>query len=132
MTSTNPEYLWEKRNRTVYKAELSALYHQKRERFFELCDKLGKAISIIGGSAAVWNVTNKDFIPWIAIAITVSSTMSLVFGFSERARRHADLSRRYKTIITAIVAIGELNFNLVQINEWNEKISLVEHMSHQL
>jgi hypothetical protein len=50
------DHAWTKRHDALYKAELSALYHQKRERFFELLDKLGKAAAVFGGSAALWKL----------------------------------------------------------------------------
>lgn len=126
MTSEEYEYLWNKRHSVIARAEISSLYHQKRERFFELCDKLGKAVSVIGGSAAVWKIKNNALVEYLAILITVTSTMSLVFGFSEKSKRHAELSRKYKAVIADIAGIGERNFTEDNINSWEEKIRVIE------
>lgn len=98
MDESDFQYLWDKRHQVLYRVELSALYHQKRERFFEVCDKLAKAVAVIGGSAALAKIGSGYWIVYIAAAITVTSTCSLVFGFSDRARRHAELSRNFASL----------------------------------
>lgn len=81
-----------------YRIELSILYHQKRERFFDVLDKVAKATAVIGGSAALAKVADGDWLMVIAAFITVSSTLSLVFGFSERSRRHSELARSLREL----------------------------------
>ena len=112
-TTNNPESdrLWKLRHDVVYRAELSSLYHQKRERFFELLDKSTKAVSVFGGSAALLNASSAPVIVYLAAIITFFSVISLVFGFSEKARRHSELKRRYRILIAEIMACGEDNFN---------------------
>ena len=126
MTDEDSDYLWEKRHQIVFRAELSALYHQKRERFFELCDKLGKAFAVIGSSAAIWKISDTRIVEIIAAAIAISSTLSLVFGFSDKSKRHADLSRKYKSILAEIAGAGERDFDEDHIKQWERQVRLVE------
>lgn len=119
-------YLWLKRHDAFYKAELSALYHQKRGRFFDLCDKLGKAVSVIGGSATLWKIGSPDVVSMIAGIITLTSAFSLVFSFSERSRRHAELARNFRQIIYEITAKGERDYIESDINTWMSKLCALD------
>jgi hypothetical protein len=123
---SDEDYLWNKRHELIYKVEQSGLYHQKRERFFELCDKLAKVVAVVGGSAALWKIADPGVVQWIAFLITFSSAFSLVFSFSDRARRHAELSKTYRQILAEIMAKGERDFTEADLNEWLGKIYVLE------
>jgi hypothetical protein len=125
-TAENHTYHWERRYKAIYKAELSALYHQKRERFFELCDKLGKAASVIGGSATLWKIGDQNVVLMIAGIITVTSAFSLVFSFSERARRHSELAKNFRQVNGEILAKGDLNFSDADVDQWMAKLCSLE------
>lgn len=120
------DYLWEKLHKIKYNAQLSSLYHQKRERFFELLDKLSKALSIIGGSAIISKLISSDSLPYIAAAITIASTLSLVFSFSERARKHSELSAKFKDVLVKIASSGERKLIEEELNAWAAKICELE------
>ena len=126
MSNDDRGYLWERRHQIVFRAELSALYHQKRERFFEFLDKITKAVSVFGGSAALMKASSESTIVYLAAAITFASVVSLVFGFSDKARRHADLSGRYRSIIAEITGTGERDFDEEHIKLWDRQVRLVE------
>lgn len=119
---TDPKYLWKKRHDALFQAEVSALYHQKRERFFELLDKFSKAATLVGGSAALWRIADRDVVEKLAVVITGASALSLVFSFSDRSKRHAELAAGFRLIAADIVGKGESNFLESDINEWKEKI----------
>lgn len=123
---TVPRPLWEERQEALYDAELSALYHQKRERFFELLDKFSKAAAVIGGSAALWKIADTGTVEIIAMVITVTSTLSLVFSFSDRSRRHAELAVGFRLISAEIAAKGKRNATEDDINSWKGKIHTSE------
>lgn len=126
MTDTDFTYCWNKRHDVLFRVELSALYHQKRERFFEACDKLAKAVAVIGGSAALAKIGGPDALIWVAAAITVTSTLSLVFGLSDRARRHGDLARNFRQLEAEIVARGERDFTESDLATWASRERLLE------
>lgn len=114
----NEDYLWSKRHDVLYRVELSVLYHQKRERFFEACDKLAKALAVIGGSAALSRVASPDAVQVVAAIITVSSTLSLVFGFSDRSKRHSELVRNFRQLESDIAGKGERDFTETDLTAW--------------
>lgn len=120
------DYLWGKRHEILFRAELSALYHQKRERFFELLDKFGKAISLIGGSAALAKFAGPDLVTIMAVLITSSSAFSLVFSFSDRSKKHGELARNYKALLSEIAAKGERDYNEDDLLRWEAKVLNIE------
>lgn len=101
------DYLWDRRHRLIYHAELSALYHRKRERYYDGLDKLTKAIAVMGGSAALANLGGPGAVQVAAVLITLTSTLALVFGFAAKARLHSDLAGRFVALISRIHAQGE-------------------------
>lgn len=109
---------WARRHGILYNVEMSALYHQKRERFFELWDKLSKAFSLLGGSAALYKSADASVVSIVAVLITGASALSLVLGFSERSRRHSELSREFKSLAAQIVEKGPFDFTDGDMNLW--------------
>lgn len=120
------DHAWKKRDDAIYKAELSALYHQKRERFFDLSDKLTKAASLFGGSATLWKVGNQEVVSGFAAFITATSALSLVFSFSERSKRHAELAKSFRDVISEIVSKGEHSFDESDTSVWMGKLCALE------
>lgn len=129
MNSNSVNDFWTRRHGALYRVELSVLYHQKRERFFELCDKWAKAIAVIGGSAVMGKVAGGESLVWIAGAITLTSTLSLVFGFSDRSKRHAELARNFRQLEAEMVAVGESELGEPVLCRWEEKPRQLE--SHE-
>ncbi|OJB44739.1 hypothetical protein [Burkholderia ubonensis] len=111
---------WARRHAILYNAEMSALYHQKRERFFELWDKLTKAAALLGGSAALYKISDPHVVGIVAVVITAASALSLVFSFSERARRHSELSKEFKSLVADMLKVGPFDFNDANLNSWDE------------
>jgi len=126
ITDQELDHAWTKRVDALYRAELSALYHQKRERFFELIDKLGKAIAIFGGSAALWKIGEPDLVAYFAALITASSALSLVFSFSDRSKRHAELARSFREIISDILGTTDFSISDTKASEWMGKVCALE------
>ena len=91
----------------LWRVRLSALYHLKRERFLDGVDKAAKLVSALGGAAAFSQVKNTgDLGFWITGFITVVATLSLVYGPSAKARKHAELARDFKRLEAEVVGTG--------------------------
>lgn len=89
----------------LWRIRLSSLYHQKRERFLDGLDRACKAATAIAGGAAFAQLRdNPDFGMWVTGGIAIVSTLSLVYGFSGKARKHAQLARDFKRLEAEIVA----------------------------
>jgi len=120
------DYLWHKRHDVLYRIELSILYHRKRERFFEVCDKVSKAVAVIGGSAAISRIGGQDAMAYLAAAIVVTSTLALVFGLSDRSRRHAELAANFRHLEAEIISKGERDFTESDVSLWASKERMLE------
>lgn len=127
MTTENElDHAWKKRCDAQYRAELSALYHQKRERFFELMDKLAKAAAVFGGSAALWKIGDEKVVTSVAAFITATSALSLVFSFSERSKRHAELARGFRDILAEIAGASDFECTDAAASAWMGKVCALE------
>ncbi len=130
MTSEEQQRLWNLRFALLYRCELSVLYHRKRERFFELCDKFCKGISLLGASAVTVKATalssEIDLALWGGLLVTFVSTAALVLSFSDRARRHSDLASKAGSIISSVVVAGECDLVEKDINLWRGQLSQLE------
>jgi hypothetical protein len=111
-------YLWGKRHETLYRVELSLMYHHRRERFFVLLDRTTKALAVIFGSAAFANLGGSEMVRWSAAVITITSTLALVAGLTERAQRHAVLAGDYGRLAASIIGCGERGFTETDLNRW--------------
>jgi hypothetical protein len=99
--------LWDERWRLVCRLRLSALYHLKRERFFDNADRCIKAFAVIGGAAAVSQlIADATAKLWIAALVSVLSTVSLVFALSQKARRHSELARDFTKLLARVEEAG--------------------------
>jgi hypothetical protein len=125
-TVTEQKYLWGKRHALLERIALSVLYHQKRERFFDVWDKTTKGVAIIGGSAALAKVAGDLGLAIAAALITVTSTAALVFGFADRSKRHSELARNFRTLEAEIVERGERDCSEKDLSRWEAKQRLIE------
>ncbi|MDK3025594.1 hypothetical protein QO239_23650 [Cupriavidus taiwanensis] len=116
--------VWASRHQLLCRCWISRIYHQKRERFYDMCDALTKAISVIGGTAAVSKLAGADFMVLAGAAITVTSTASLVLGYAKKARSHADLAKAFTDLEARIVGKGV--FDEAQANAFQAEIVKIE------
>lgn len=120
------DHLWQKRHDALYRAELSVLYHRKRERFFAFWDRAVSAVAIVGGSAAFAGLGGPDLVRVAAAAVAVTSTVGLVYGLAERARRHGDLAQQFLGLEASILRAGERDFTEAQTAQWEADARLIE------
>lgn len=119
-------WLWNERHEIIERARLSVLYHRRRERFFDGCDRTAKAAAIIGASAAWSNALGAEVIRWVAFAITVTSVASLLFDFGGKARRHCELASQFRILEADIERVGKRDFTEAELNQWAARIGTIE------
>jgi hypothetical protein len=117
------DYLWQERFNTLYQVRLSALYHRKREGFYDLLDKLTKLAVIVGGSAVFANTSQSS---GIGIAVAVAGALSLVFDYAIKARNHAQLAHDYGLLEAGIEQTGERDFTEKDLNQWRSNLASLE------
>jgi uncharacterized membrane protein len=109
-----------------FRIAFSFRYHQRREAFFDSWDKFAKAVAVVGGAASVSTLLGEsaDVKLWIAAIITVTSTASLVVGFSQKARLHFDLRKRYAQVESELVGVKPSSLDALP--SFESKILLIE------
>lgn len=90
------------RHDVSYRLRLSIRYHQRRTRFFDLWDKWIKILVVFAGTSAftalMIETADASIAKRISVVIAVMGILSLVFAFSEKARAHSNLARRYSEL----------------------------------
>lgn len=122
----NDDYLWSRREALLYRTELSARYHRKRERFLSFWDRATVATALILGSAAFANLGGGQWVKVYAATIAVSSTWALVFGLADGARRHNALTQRFLDLESQIIRRGERDFTEADLNLWEAEVREIE------
>jgi hypothetical protein len=120
------EYFWKLREGTVYRCRLSSRYHRRRERFYDLADRITNAVVLIAGSAAFAAAANADFVKVAGLLAALAGATTLVFGFSEKARRHSGFASSYKLIESEILKVGDFDYTEEQVNAWRSRIAEIE------
>ncbi len=100
---------WDRRDTLIYKLRLSALYHQKRARYYELSDKVLQAVAVLGSTGAVYELlaTRRDVQLWLSGGVAVVSTLLLVFAPSTKANLHSNMVKDFRRLLAAVHAAGE-------------------------
>lgn len=112
------DYLWQRRYDVKLRALMNRMYYQERQRIFENREGIIKAASILAGSIAFAKVADPEIIQWCAAFITAGSTLSLVFGYGNKARDSVKRSAEWAQLERDIDQVGERGFTEEQINQW--------------
>ena len=126
MNDENHAYLWQRRYDIKVRALTNRMYYQERQRIFEWREGIIKAISILAGSIAFAKVADPMIIQWCAAFITFFSTVSLVFGYGNKARDSVKRSTEWAQLERDIDLVGERDFAEKQINEWFARANEIE------
>lgn len=87
--SVKPE--WSIRCDILFKAWVQVRYHRRRQRFFDLVDKITKALTVALSASLLGDAVKKS-LPEVASAISLLSLMALVFGYADRKQTHKELA----------------------------------------
>lgn len=113
-TETEAERLdamWQQRHVTLNRAWVQVRYHRRRQRTFDLLDKLTKAVTVVLG-ASLMGQYFKDYLPWLATGITCLGFLVLVFGYSDRKQMHKELAESAAKLVADIESstVAQLSF----------------------
>lgn len=95
-----------RRHELVYSSKLGFLYHRKRERFFDLCDKVTKSVTVLLGASLLGSFV-KDLVPLVGAIVSAIGLLALVFGYTDRKQRHKELADAYAELMARTEAIGQ-------------------------
>lgn len=98
------EAVWTQRCATLYQAWVQLRYHRRRQRFFDLADKLTKSFTVILGASLMGDAL-KQQVPVVASAIASLGLLALVFGYGDRKQLHKELAELAAGLVVAIEQI---------------------------
>lgn len=120
------EYLWNRRVDIRLRVLTNRMYHQERQRIFDLREGMVKVVSILAGSATIAKIANPEIVQWCAVVITASSAASLVFGFGAKSRDSGKRSADWALIERDIEARGERGFDEEDLSKWLARCNELE------
>lgn len=124
--SQDSQHLWQSRYDIKIRALMNRLYYQERQRIFEAREGMVRAASILAGSVAFAKIADPAVVQWCAALITVGSTLSLVFGYGNKARDSVKRSTEWAQLERDIDQVGERDFTEAQINQWRARANDLE------
>jgi len=100
---------WALRCATLRNAWVQVRYHRRRQRFFDLVDKLTKTSTVVLGASLMGRYV-AEAIPLMATAITSIGLLALIFGYGDRKQQHKELAEQAALLVSSIeqVPAGEL------------------------
>lgn len=113
--------LWERRHDALYKANITARYHRKRQRFFDLLDKSTKAATVLLG-ASLLGEPIKKYLPFVAACISGLGLLALVFGYGDRKQAHKELAEAATLLVAKIEEVPTALLTDALTTQW-----LAEH-----
>ena len=86
----------------------SQRYHQYRSGFFSTLNDVSVAASLMAGSAVMAQVIkyNEYLVLGSGLVVVAASVLSLVFKWSDKARLHEGLYRRYTGLLAKMTRLG--------------------------
>ena len=106
----------DRRHEVVYCSKLGFLYHRKRERFFDLCDKATKSLTVLLGASLLASYV-RDAAPVVGATVSAIGLLALVFGYTDRKQRHKELAEAFAGLL-AKVEIAGVACTLADVNQW--------------
>lgn len=116
--------IWAQRCGVLHRAWVQLRYQRRRQRFFDLLDKVTKSLTVLLGASLLGSEL-KDALPLVASAISVLSLLALVFGYSDRKQAHKELSELAATLIAAIERIPAGELTSAHTAEWGSEFARI-------
>lgn len=111
------EYLNQRWHDIRFQAQVSYLYHRKRQRHWDLLDKGTKGAAIVLGAGTMAQALSA-YVPWLGGAISGLGLLSLVYGYSDRKQQHRELADDYARFAAEIESIGPRDYTEAHLNKW--------------
>lgn len=95
------DHIWAVRCDVRHKMWVQFRYQRRRQRFWDLADKLTKSATILLG-ALLFGDWLRQRLPLAASAISGLSVLALIFGYTDRKQLHKELAEQAANLIASI------------------------------
>lgn len=92
---------WEVRCGLLHKAWVQVRYHRRRQRFFDLLDKITKAATVVLGASLLGGQLGMH-IPWLGASISSLGLLGLIFSYGDRKQLHKEISELAAKLVADI------------------------------
>lgn len=116
------QFLWQSRCDVLHKANVTARYHRKRQRFFDLVDKGTKAATVLLG-ASLLGPAVQSHLPWVAAAISGLGLLALVYGYADRKQSHKELGEAVLMLVAKIEEVPSAGLTVDLAAQWQAEHS---------
>lgn len=117
-TEDGSHALWDARHDVLYRSWVQLRYQRRRQRFFDLCDKLTKSATVLLGASLLGKAL-QDWLPLVASAISALGLLALVFTYSDRKQLHKELAEGHASLIADIEAVPAGELTPGKVASWN-------------
>lgn len=109
--------IWRQRCAVLNKAWVQVRYQRRRQRFFDLTDKLTKSVTVVLG-ASLMGQYFVQYLPWLATAITSLGLLALVFGYGDRKQLHKELAEQAAKLVADIELVPMASLSFEKTAAW--------------
>lgn len=109
---------WAQRCGVLNKTWVQMRYHRRRQRFFDLADKLTKSATVLLGASLLGQFL-KDWLPLVASTISALGLLALVFGYGDRKQLHKELAEQAAGLICTIEEVPARKITFCQTAIWS-------------
>jgi hypothetical protein len=114
--------LWDQRCALRNVALVSYRYHRRRQRFFDLLDKLTKCGTVLLG-ATLFGEVFKNNLPVAASLISGMGLLALIFSYGDKKQTHKELSELSMQLVGSIDAQPRNATTDTLISGWQQDLS---------
>jgi hypothetical protein len=111
---------WVERCNTLFNAWVQVRYHKRRQRFFDLADKITKSLTVLV-SASLIGLWLKECVPYMAAGISFLGLLALIFGYGDRKQQHKELGEAAANLIADIEAIPATNLDAEKVASFKSR-----------
>lgn len=116
---------WKRRCELLNWGGITYRYHRKRQRFFDVVDKLTQ-VAAVGGGVAVAGKTLSDLLPLVGGAVAFTGLLALVFGYGDKRQCHKELAEQAMELVGEINSCPVRELTDVQVCTWERMRAAID------
>lgn len=117
--------LWDSRCELLNWAHITYRYHRKRQRFFDMAEKLTQVAAVAGG-VAVLGRTLGEYLPWAGGVISLTGLLTLVYGYGDKRQCHKELAERAMQLVGDIEGLPVPDIDESCLSAWKRKRAQID------
>lgn len=113
---------WDRRWDVHHKCYVTYRYHRRRQRFFDIFDKVTKSLTVVLGASLLGHTVSSS-LPLIASAISCLGLLALVFSYSDRKQSHKELAEAAMGLVAKIDELPHSEIDHAKAGLWESELA---------